>query len=360
MPRAVPVRTDISSAELRRRAKIETDGRASRRMLALAAVLEGSSRADAARLAGMDRQSLRDWVHRFNVEGIEGLYDRPHTGRPSRLSEGQMAAFKALVLRGPDVEKDGVSSWTAKDLCRIVQQRYQVSYSENGMLKLLKNLDLSWQKTRPVHPKADRKAQADFKRKFRNLIAETAATHPEAADFHLGRIEVWLQDEARIGQTGRNCRRWFQKGTRPTGIKDQRHTAVYLFGAVCPERDAAFGLVLPVVGADVMQTFLDQLSDQVSPGAHALLIMDRAGWHCANDLVMPENITAVLLPPYSPELNAIERLWLYLKERFLSHRLWPDYDAIVDAVCTAWQRVTSDTGRIKSLCSMEWARAVRN
>ena len=72
------------------------------------------------------------------------------------------------------------------------------------------------------------------------------------------------------------------------------------------------------------------------------------------------NITAAFLPPYSPELNAIERLWLYLKKRFFSHRLWPDYDAIVDAVCKAWQRVTSDTGRIKSLCSMEWAEEVRS
>jgi len=143
-------------------------------------------------------------------------------------------------------------------------------------------------------------------------------------------------------------------------LEDQRHTAVYLFGAVCPERDTAFGLVLPLVSTDVMQTFLDQLSGEVSPGAHALLIMDRAGWHCANDLVMPDNITAVFLPPYSPELNAIERLWLYLKERFLSHRLWPDYDAIVEAVCQAWQRVTSDPGRIKSLCSMEWAQTVKN
>ena len=68
--------------------------------------------------------------------------------------------------------------------------------------------------------------------------------------------------------------------------------------------------------------------------------MDRAGWHCANDLVMPDNITPAFLPPYSPELNSIERLWLYLKERFLSHRLWTDYDAIVDAVCQAWQRIT--------------------
>jgi transposase len=164
MPRAVPIRTDISSAELRGRAKIETDGRASRRMLALASALAGASREDAARQAGMDRQSLRDWVHRFNAEGIEGLRDRPHTGRPSRLSEGQMAACRAVVLRGPDIERDGLSSWTAKDLCRIVEQRYKVGYSDNGMLKLLKSLDLSWQKTRPVHPKADLRAQADFKK----------------------------------------------------------------------------------------------------------------------------------------------------------------------------------------------------
>jgi len=75
---------------------------------------------------------------------------------------------------------------------------------------------------------------------------------------------------------------------------------------------------------------------------------------------MPESITAVLLPPYSPELNAIERRWLYLKERFLSHRLWPDYDAIVEAACKARQRVNSDTGRIKSPCSMEWAETVRS
>jgi hypothetical protein len=89
-------------------------------------------------------------------------------------------------------------------------------------------------------------------------------------------------------------------------------------------------------------------------------LMDRAGWHCANDLVVPANLTPVFLPPYSPELNSIERLWLYLKERFLSHRLWPDHDTIVDAVCRAWQRVTAETGRIKSRCQMEWAQAVNN
>jgi len=124
----------------------------------------GMRREQAARQAGMDRQTLRDWVIRCNAEGIEGLRDRPRSGRRPWLDEGQQAAFKALVLRGPDPERDGVSTWRAKDLCRIVEQRFGVVYSENGMLRLLHDLDLSWQKTRPIHPEADRKAQARFKK----------------------------------------------------------------------------------------------------------------------------------------------------------------------------------------------------
>lgn len=108
-----------------------------------------------------------------------------------------------------------------------------------------------------------------------------------------------------------------------------------------------------------MQVFLDELSRQVDQHAHAIVIMDRAGWHCANDLNVPDNLTPVFLPPYSPQLNAIERLWLYLKERFLSHRLWQTYDEIVDAVCQAWNRATGEPGRIKSLCSQKWAASVK-
>jgi hypothetical protein len=94
------------------------------------------SREQAAKQAGMGRQTLRDWVIRFNVEGVEGLRDRPRSGRPPFLGEGQMAAFKALVLRGPDPERDGVSSWTAKDLCRIVLGRFGVSYRTEGATAL--------------------------------------------------------------------------------------------------------------------------------------------------------------------------------------------------------------------------------
>jgi hypothetical protein len=145
---------------------------------------------------------------------------------------------------------------------------------------------------------------------------------------------------------------------RPRGIRDLRHQALYLFGAVCPARDLGVALALPTVGAAAMQAMLDELAQAVSPGAHAVVLMDRAGWHVARDLAIPSNLTPVFLPPYSPELNAIERVWLDLRERFLSHRLWLTYDDILDACCSAWNALLAETGRIRSLCSLDWATSV--
>ncbi len=164
---AVPIATERPPAELRALARRERDGRVSSRLLALANALDGMSRDDAARAAGMDRQTLRDWVHRYNAEGIEGLRDRPRPGRPCALDEGQQAALKALVLRGPNLERDGCVAWRARDLCALVEERFGVRYGESGMLKLLKGLDLSWQKARPVHPEADPRAQERFKKTCR-------------------------------------------------------------------------------------------------------------------------------------------------------------------------------------------------
>ena len=164
MPAPLPIRTDHDAAELRRFARRERDGRVSARLLALANALDGLPREAAAKLAGMTGQTLGDWVHRYNAEGVEGLRDRPRRGRPCALDEGRQAALKALVLRGPNLERDGCVAWRARDLCTLVEERFGVHYGESGMLRLLKGLDLSWQKTRPVHPAADSKAQERFKK----------------------------------------------------------------------------------------------------------------------------------------------------------------------------------------------------
>jgi transposase len=167
MPAPLPISTERDAAELRRLARRERDSRVSARLLALANALDGLPREQAARLAGMTGQTLGDWVHRYNTEGVEGLRDRPRAGRACALDEGQQAALKALVLQGPKLERDGCVAWRLRDLCDLVERRFGVRYSTSGMFDLLKGLDLSWQKARPVHPEADRRAQERFKKTCR-------------------------------------------------------------------------------------------------------------------------------------------------------------------------------------------------
>lgn len=118
--------------------------------------------------------------------------------------------------------------------------------------------------------------------------------------------------------------------------------------------------MLPTVSAAAMQAMLDELSQAVAPHAHAVVLMDRTGWHIARELAIPASLTPLFLPAHSPELNAIERVWLYLRERFLSHRLWPSYNHILDACCAAWHALLAETGRIRSLCALDWATHVRS
>ncbi len=159
---ALAIRDDLTPEALRRWARGEPTRRAALRMLAIANALEGLSRAEAARLAGMERQALRDAVVRYNAEGIAGLYDRPKSGRPQRLGEAEQAALAARVFTGPDPERDGVSAWTRADLCGWLEARFGKPFHPSSLSRVLKRLDLSRQKTRPVHPEADPKAQERF------------------------------------------------------------------------------------------------------------------------------------------------------------------------------------------------------
>src|ERR687893_863833 len=159
---ALAIREDLSATALRRLARSEPLRRAAMRLLAIANALEGMSRAEAARLAGMERQALRDAAIRYNAEGLAGLRNRPHPGRRPRLGDSQRTTLRQLVLDGPDVEGTGLSAWTLPDLCREVDRRWGVRYHPGHMSKLVRGLGLSRQKARPSHPKADPAAREAF------------------------------------------------------------------------------------------------------------------------------------------------------------------------------------------------------
>jgi len=168
-------------------------------------------------------------------------------------------------------------------------------------------------------------------------------------------VEIWFQDEARIGQKNGQVRIWARKGTRPRLPADQRYGNTYLFGAICPQRGTGAALVLPKANTEAMQMHLEEISKQVAHKAHAVVLMDRAGWHSTGKLIVPRNLTIILLPSKSPELNPVENIWQYLRSNYLSNRVFKDYNAIVDAACEAWNALIDTPRTITSIGMRDWA-----
>jgi hypothetical protein len=177
---------------------------------------------------------------------------------------------------------------------------------------------------------------------------------PEAAQARP--LEIWFQDEARVGQQGTLTRLWARRGTRPRAPKDCRYAWAYLFGAICPARATGAALVMPYANTETMNRHLAEIAKAVSPGAHALLVLDGAGWHSTKELVVPPNLTLLQLPPYSPELNPVENVWQFLRQNRLANCLFDSYEAIVDACCEAWNALLANPDRVASITQRSWAQ----
>jgi len=168
-------------------------------------------------------------------------------------------------------------------------------------------------------------------------------------------VEIWWQDEARIGQKNKITRRWARRGTRPSAPQDQRTKSAYIFGAICPAKGKGAGLVLPKCNTAAMQRHLDEIALAVDPGAHALLLLDQAGWHTTDKLILPDNITLLPLPAKAPELNPVENVWQFMRENWLSNRVFQSYDEILEHCCDAWNKLIDQPWCIMSLGLRQWA-----
>jgi transposase len=166
---------------------------------------------------------------------------------------------------------------------------------------------------------------------------------------------LWFQDEARIGQKNKITRRWAKRGTRPRAAHDQRTRWAYIFGAICPARGKGAGLVMPYCDTPAMEAHLEEISRAVDPGAHAVLILDQAGWHTSPKLDIPDNITLLPLPPRSPELNPVENIWQFIRDNWLSNRVFTSYENIVALCCEAWNDLIEQPWRITSIGRRQWA-----
>jgi hypothetical protein len=201
-----------------------------------------------------------------------------------------------------------------------------------------------WITSRSQHPKADLEGQEEFKKKFPERIKHALPQGVELKD-----VELWFQDEHRIGQQGSLTRIWARKGSRPRVVRQQQFIYGYIFGAVCPAEDKGAAVIMPYANTQAMQVHLEEIAQNVAVGKHAVVVLDKAGWHASKALKIPRNISLLSLPPYSLELNPQEQVGRQMKHNDLANRVFKSYADVVKACSAAWNKIVNTPGNIRSL-----------
>ena len=281
-------------------------------------MIEGRlTRAEIARRSRVGAQTLCDWVHRYNEQGLAGLGLAGRPGRPSLLDDGQVATLRSWLGAGPDADAGEPCRWTLGDLRERVLDLFGVSYTTLAVRRLIRRLGFRLLSSRPIHPKADPEAQEEFRQGFSNPARRAI---PEGVS--PGDVLVHFQDEARIGQKGMLSRVWARAGTRPRIRRCPRYGYCYLFSAFCLQTGTAIGHVCDRANTGEMSRHLADIGKTVPEGKHALAILDGAGWHRAKEPVIPDKVSLLRLPPYSLELNSSETVFLVLKHNHFANRVF--------------------------------------
>jgi transposase len=335
--------------ELQRRAKALTHKRTWLRYQAvILAAQGGTSRGIAAALSCSPR-AVQQWVAKFNRGGPETLQERPHPGRPPRLSGPELLRFEERVEAGPTPE-DGLCTFHGRDLRRILAQEFGVTLSLQAVYDLLHTRDFSSLMPRPQHPDADEELQEIFKEVVVDQIQAIQEAHPDEE------VQIWFEDEARLGQKGTLTRVWARKGSRPRAVRQNQYTSLYVLMAVCVSTGAASALIASGLDTEVLNLFLEQFSRELPAGVHAVLLWDGAGYHISADLKVPSNVSVIRLVPYSPELNPVENLWHYLRSHYWSLRVYRDYNALEAEAARGLCAVCQDAERVKSICAAPYVQ----
>ncbi len=168
---------------------------------------------------------------------------------------------------------------------------------------------------------------------------------------------MYFQDEARFGQQGTLTRGWARRGERFKAVRQTRYDWLYVIGAACPRTGHTVGMLSPYIDVEIINIFLELFARELATGVHAVMVWDQAGFHTGKALRIPQNVTIVPLPPYSPELNPMENLWHYLRSHHWANRAFADYAALVAAAETAWKHSACIPETIQSACRAPYARA---
>ncbi len=352
MPAKVMVsHTDHTPGHLRELASKRRFRDCRHRLRAIALVIEDRlSRTAVASAAGVGVQTLRDWVVRYNADGLDGLRDAARPGAPPKLESGQATEVASWLEDGPDPDAGGPSRWTVADIRARTADSFGVGCTLEGARRLVRRLGFRHMSPRPVHPRADPAAREGFRSGFSRLARKAVPDGVAPED-----VLVYFQDEARVGQKGMLSRVWARRGTRPRIARDHRYGYVYLFSAACPATGDAVGHVCGRANTVETDRHLRDIGERVPAGKHALVVLDGAGWHRSKDLGIPDNVSLLRLPPYSPELNPVETVFSVLKHRHFANRVFESAEHVRETVERVWDAFIGRKGEVTRITTREWA-----
>jgi len=318
------------------------------KLLALHHLQSGKFLKDVAEMVLYDEKAVRRWIRRFIAYDYEGLIEKKGRGLKPRLPKDQEEAFKDALDDLYEQKNGGRVS--VDDMQNLLADKFDCNYSRSGVYTLLDRINIVWITGRSKHPQHSQEAIDQFKETFPEEVKKIKK------EIKNKKIEVWWQDESRVGQQGSLSRVWAAKGTRPRVVRQRQFLNTYIFGACCPDKDKGCALILPECHSGMMQLHLNEISKNVEDGFHAIIIIDRASWHTTEALDIPKNISLLPLPAYSPELNPMEQVWQKIKGDSLTNTTFKNYDDIVERCAKAWNSFCDEDGNIKSLCSRSWAK----
>ena len=320
-----------------------------RRVQTVVLAKQGWTAQDIADALGCSLKAVKNWVAQYNRGGIQALHERPRSGRPLRLDPQEYPRLKQR-LDAPPRPEDCVCTFRGRDVQRILEQEFGVLMSLQAVYDLLARFGYSSLLPRPQHEDANPEVQEFFKEIVVEQIDAIAGQHPDRE------LRVSFEDEARFGTQGTITRVWAPKGSRPRAVRQNGREWLYVLMAVCLSTGSASALIMPELNTVVLNLFLEQFARELPKGVHAVLIWDGAGYHTSGDLVVPENVSLIQLPPYSPELNPVENLWHYLRAHHWSNREYEGYSGLESEAVRSLRVVCDDAENLKSICNADYVQ----
>lgn len=298
---------------------------------------------------GGSLKAVKNGIAQDNGGGISALNERPRSGRPRRLDPREYPGLMQRIDALPRPE-DGVCAFRGRDVQRILEQEFGVLMSLQTVDDLRARFGYGSLRPRPQHEDAAPEVRELFKEIVVEQIDAIAERHPDRE------LRVDFEDEARFGTQGTITRVWAPKGSRPRAVRQNGREWLYALMAVRVGTGEASALIMPELNTMVLNLFLEQFARELPKGVHAVLIRDGAGYHTGRELVVPEHVSLIRLPPYSPELNPVENLWHDLRSHHWSNREYEGDGGLESEAVRSIRVACGEAENLKTICNADYVQ----